>query len=330
MRSFAVITNIVALLVIFHLPAHAQPCQNYRCDSLDVRSILDSAGLISRQVDSVTVRDSSTGRIVELHFPEGGGVTSLSGDVGRLAALRQLWLNMNALSALPPEIGNLASLEGLYIDRNRLSYLPAEIGNLRSLKELFLSGNYLLTALPSSIGNLTALQTISLSSCALSQLPSTIGALSHLTLLAAGNCSLDSVPESMGSLTALRYLFLTRNDLTTLPGSFTHLVNLQVLDLSRNRLCDLPSALHTWADKYNPGWESTQDCQTDARTGRIMPVIRASGGPRMTYDLRGRPAPFGAKSNANAPAGVYLVKGPHHRDMVVGMVIGPVAWFERN
>jgi Leucine-rich repeat (LRR) protein len=126
----------------------------------------------------------------------------------------------------------------------------------------------------------------------------------------------------MGSLTALQRLLLTSNNLTTLPGSFTHLVNLQVLSLAYNRLCNLPSALHAWADKYNPGWESAQDCQTDAGMGRIIPVIRASGGPRMTYDLRGRPAPFGAKSKANAPPAIYLVKEPDHRGIIARMVVG--------
>jgi Leucine-rich repeat (LRR) protein len=78
-------------------------------------------------------------------------------DPALMSAVKTLYLNDNALTALPPSIGSLTQLTYLNLDRNRLTVLPAEIGNLPNLAYLRLSGNQL-TALPDSVANLKNLK----------------------------------------------------------------------------------------------------------------------------------------------------------------------------
>jgi len=66
------------------------------------------------------------------------------------AASRQLRLDGNRLTALPPEIGQLTNLRQLTFRHNQLTALPPEIAQLTKLLGLRLDGNQL-TALPPEI-----------------------------------------------------------------------------------------------------------------------------------------------------------------------------------
>eukprot|EP00741_Cyanophora_paradoxa_P013691 tig00020704_g13217.t2 len=91
----------------------------------------------------------------------GGGVLDLSGSRGRtdgaaagdrrLASLKELVVNENQLTALPPEIGRLAALQCLSAANNRLTALPPEIGRLAALKELYVHGNPVVDSWPEHI-----------------------------------------------------------------------------------------------------------------------------------------------------------------------------------
>jgi len=89
------------------------------------------------------------------------GLECLSGEIGRLDGLRELYLSGNGLSVLPAEIGSLTKLRELNLSNNSLSVLPVEIGNLGELKALYLCDNGF-SVLPIEIGNLVNLKSLSL------------------------------------------------------------------------------------------------------------------------------------------------------------------------
>lgn len=73
--------------------------------------------------------------------------------------LTTLYLNHNALSAVPPEITRLRHLELLDLSGNNLVKVAPELGMLTSLKELYLFDNHIQT-LPPQLGTLHQLQTL--------------------------------------------------------------------------------------------------------------------------------------------------------------------------
>lgn len=78
-------------------------------------------------------------------------------DPASIPGVRTLYLNDNALAALPPSIGTMTQLTYLNLDRNRLTELPPEIGNLENLSFLRLNGNQL-KSVPDAIANLKKLK----------------------------------------------------------------------------------------------------------------------------------------------------------------------------
>ena len=72
------------------------------------------------------------GRVVELELEEFGLTGAVPAEIGRLSALRELWLTDNKLTSLPAEIGQLTSLTELNLGGNQLTNLPARIRELRA------------------------------------------------------------------------------------------------------------------------------------------------------------------------------------------------------
>jgi len=72
------------------------------------------------------------GRVVELVLQGFGLSGAVPAEVGRLSALRVLWLHDNELTSVPAEIGQLTSLEWLSLGENQLTSVPAEVGQLTS------------------------------------------------------------------------------------------------------------------------------------------------------------------------------------------------------
>jgi len=159
--------SFLLLLLFFFNPYNtfAQPCQDYTCDSLVVRKILDTNGFDTVSVASVSWKNPS-GRIDSVKMCGIGILNNklniLPAEIGNLTALTWLNLSSNKLTSLPSEIGNLSALTWLNLYYNQLTSLPPEIGDLTALTELRLAVNQL-TSVPSEIGNLTVLTELFLS-----------------------------------------------------------------------------------------------------------------------------------------------------------------------
>ena len=183
-----------------------------------------------------------SGRVVQLLLCDLGLTGAVPAEIGRLSALRALYLVGNQLTSLPVEIGQLASLEKLYLHGNKLTSLPAEIGQLTSLRVLNLHSNKL-TSLPAEIGQLTSLRELFLYCNKLTSLPAEIGQLTTLSMLYLGGNQLTIVPAEIWQLTSLKVLFLGGNQLTIVPAEIGQLTSLTYLSLSDNQLTSVPAAI---------------------------------------------------------------------------------------
>lgn len=111
-----------------------------------VRAILDRNGLRASTVEGhIQVRD---GHVVGLFIQE-AGVTVIPDEIGRLAKLERLTcygdrtLGQPFLRSISPEIGKCTALRELLLNHNDLTDLPAEITALTGLETLSLADNRL-------------------------------------------------------------------------------------------------------------------------------------------------------------------------------------------
>ena len=95
--------NITALLILLFLSFLSSNTlsQEYIQDTLAVRAILDSNGLDTIPVKSVS--DSSGGRIVKLDFFK-KNVTNIPSEIGNLTALKDLSFYSNSLKSVPSDL----------------------------------------------------------------------------------------------------------------------------------------------------------------------------------------------------------------------------------
>lgn len=116
--------------------------QNYRTDSMIVRSILDMNHMSSTPVTSVSLApsddDDNGKRITELHMTN---IDSLSPAIGGLTLLQELSIHNSSLTSIPARIGELHELKTLDLSGNSITTLPEEILNLENVDSLNLSGN---------------------------------------------------------------------------------------------------------------------------------------------------------------------------------------------
>ena len=129
------------------------------------------------------------------------------------------WPNVELIS-LPVEIGKLTALKHLFLRYNKLTSLPVEIGKLTALTELNLANNQL-TSLPSEIGNLVLLKELVLFENQLTSLPPEIGKLSLLNNLWLEKNRLISVPPEIIKITRLKHLGIEGNEV--LLNELSHL-----------------------------------------------------------------------------------------------------------
>ena len=165
---------------------------------------------------------------------------SLPQSLAALSGLRELWLDGNSLSLLPPALcTGLCSLTSLDLSSNKLQQLPLELGHLSSLTHLFLSHN-LLDSLPPSLASLP-LSIVKLDHNLLSSLPGELGRGLHLlTELLLDNNQLASLPLDLSGWRSLSYLSLNSNRLSSLPGCLASLHCLSLLSARDNLLASLP------------------------------------------------------------------------------------------
>ncbi len=106
------------------------------------------------------VSTDNKGRGIELHLSHNNLSGEIPSELGNLANLETLGLEVNHLSGeIPPELGHLANLETLDLSENELSgEIPSEFGDLASLLSLDLSENKLIGEVPPGLGDLAKLR----------------------------------------------------------------------------------------------------------------------------------------------------------------------------
>uniref|UniRef100_A0A8C2YB23 Protein scribble homolog n=1 Tax=Coturnix japonica TaxID=93934 RepID=A0A8C2YB23_COTJA len=180
---------------------------------------------------------------LEIQLDLGGNDLEVLPDtLGALPNLRELWLDRNQLSALPPELGNLRRLVCLDVSENKLEQLPNEVSGLVALTDLLLSQN-LLEGIPDGIGQLKQLSILKVDQNRLTEVTESIGDCENLSELILTENMLTALPKSLGKLTKLTNLNVDRNRLTSLPAEIGGCSNLNVLSLRDNRLALLPAEL---------------------------------------------------------------------------------------
>lgn len=108
--------TLVLLSSLFLFSGTGVSALDYQTDTLAVRTILDSNGLTSISVDSVS--DSAQGRIVKLR------------------------LNGKSLHVIPAAIGNLTALDSINFSNNELTDLPLSITSLNWGPGYFIDVSY--------------------------------------------------------------------------------------------------------------------------------------------------------------------------------------------
>jgi hypothetical protein len=285
-----IIMKTILLTLLLIVSINAQPCQDYACDSMAVRAILDSNGLDSVRVDQVSWKDS-TGRIDSIRL-RGPGFRAtlpetlkiLPADIGNLTNLVSLNLHNNQISIIPDAIGNLSNLNELVLSNNQISIIPESIGKLINLTNLSFYNNRI-TTIPDTVGSLSNLKTLTLSYNQISIIPDAIGNLSNLTMLGLRNNQISEIPAAIGNLSKLINLYLTYNQISEIPEEMAQLSNLgsfylgnnQIslipdtianlrgisnLDLENNQICTVSTIIGSWADTFDPDWKETQNCDT--------------------------------------------------------------------
>jgi hypothetical protein len=216
------------------LPQFFRGCDSWECDSLAVRSLLDSNQLNDVDVRSVVRTDTVSSRVTGLYLA-GMKISKLTKNIGSLSKLKQLNLNNNTISKLPHEIGYLSCLTELLADSNNLQRLPDEIGFCDSLTTLSIRSN--------NIFELSAEYIIP-----------------RLVKLDISNNHLQAIPDAVGQMSYLRYLNIENNELVNLPRSILTL-NLFEFSFRYNRLCSVSENIGTWIARFDSKWSDLQVCE---------------------------------------------------------------------
>ena len=193
---------------------------------------------------------------LDLRFNKLSGIPTTIGELKKLTLLN---CRTNEITSVPAEIGDLSALEKLYFSDNKISSIPSEIGNLVNLRRLYFENNDI-AAIPTTIGNMAGLDILWLHRNKITSIPKEIGQATGLQNLIISNNNISSVPSEIGKLSVLNTFKIDNNKLATLPDSVTFLVPFQDLDLGYNYLnkSNLSDTVISWANQYDPGWDSTQ------------------------------------------------------------------------
>jgi len=71
---------------------------------------------------------------------------------------------------------------------------------------------------------------------------------------------LKSIAPEISNCKSLRQLLVNQNELTELPEKIISLDSLTNLSIGDNKLCNLNDNVKKWADKFDPDWNTTQNC----------------------------------------------------------------------
>ncbi len=245
MDQDSLILKLFLLPLLFCRSAFSQiePCSTRACDSLVVKSILESAG-----ADPSRNFLFPGERVTQLDL-SGLGITSLPAEIGKLDSLKSLSLRRNELAELPSTMAQLTNLDVVFLDHNRFTALPPVVRNWTQIKQFRLNHNRL-KSVSADLGQMTNLYELWLDSNELTALPPEIGNLEKtLQRLDVSHNALETLPDGFGRLAKLLVILLNDNRIKVLPRSIVALKPNGVV-LGNNRLCEVPDTIRTWIDKY--------------------------------------------------------------------------------
>ncbi|MBL8028834.1 MAG: hypothetical protein JNL74_20585 [Fibrobacteres bacterium] len=257
----------------------------YRADTLAVRALLDSNGILKSIKDvswvlngrvtyiqyngNLKVIPASIGNLTALTYFGAFGTKSttinrlrISEEIGKCKALQVIEISQMNLDSLPETLKSLPVLHGINFSGNKFKMWPEVLTNCINLKELNLSDNFF-DSLPANIENLSQLILLNVSFNKLRQLPQNISKLSRLQTLKISSNSLGSLPDSIGQMTALKEVSVRLNQITSIPLSITKL-NCNI-DVAYNHLCNVSDTVNTWLNNhYCPYLSCNPDRATDS------------------------------------------------------------------
>ncbi|QOI97901.1 MAG: leucine-rich repeat domain-containing protein [Flammeovirgaceae bacterium] len=234
--------------------------------------------LIENRITLTDLKASKTNPALRELYLQRNAIGNVPATVGRFTGLQKLLFNYNPITEVDQAIGQLKNLEEISFYQNDLTEIPAGIFNLKNLRVIDLYFNQI-EKIPPDLGNLTNLQILYLSNNRITSLPETIGQLKNLQELYLHNNRLSYLPEQTKELRQLQVLRINDNLFTTFPEPVLALTQLENLDLSGNTLRQFPLELQHFSKLkilvlINNHWENPADmelvCKTLASQGTII------------------------------------------------------------
>jgi len=155
-----------------------------------------------------------------------------------------VFLNRNAITAIPEEIAALKNVIFLYFEYNPLSTLPRALTQMDSLSGMYFTGNQF-TEIPPFVFEMTRLRKLQFAKNQLTTLPPEIGNLTQLIHFNIGDNQIVVLPDTIANLKLLRVCELSDNRLTALPEAFGKVPILYQLRVRHNPLTTLPTGFAT-------------------------------------------------------------------------------------
>ncbi len=113
---------------------------------------------------------------------------------------------------------------------------------------------------PREISRLMKITALDFGKTGLKSLFHDIGMMRNLNSLRLDSNKLRKLPKEIGYLPYCATLDISSNELDSLPISITTLRPMVYLNLSGNRLCNLDGSVIPWAQRFDPDWQTTQNC----------------------------------------------------------------------
>jgi hypothetical protein len=225
---------------------------------------------------------------------------------------------------LAPELAALTNLRSLDIEENSglVGSIPAELGTLAALEHLNLIGNQLTGSIPPEIFDIPTLSQLLLDLNPLTgSIPSGLGARDMFVVYLGNSGFTGSIPSDFGNLTNVIWLHLQGNRLTgAIPPGLSNLTNANDFQIGYNALWTDDTALRTFLDTADPGWEATQTIAPSLTVASVtdrtvwlewtpIPYTGDSGSYEIYRNVMGSPDPVFAGASWSKLEGAFPVTG---------------------